>query len=522
MVLSAASLAGDDAMTPLRLKAWEALNKWITWRCSRQRGVHVPNLFQIFWQTTSTEGTSKLKRPVFMLSPRFCENNGVRRAKVPAGPIPAPVSGDDINFYNLSIQFSTGLTKDQAFVATRDMLFKLGEAAGQGRELQLDLGAGVLTITDREATFEWAGGLGAGGVSEAGGRKATSSLDPLSGRRRDGSALSGLHLSGTGARSGLFGSECSTSASRLSGAAVGRLSADEEARLFSEVDRLDPEGRAEATSMRVVELEQPTKAEIGRLLSMGEEALAEHSVEELGLALGAKAAALEAQLQHSKTQNAKLERELNQASTVESRRLLPGQPSGRRQDERPMPSSRAAAKPAQAFSSLSIGGKSTGGGSRLVGGSKCSLGNSAGAARSVGSPPPAAPLLSVGFGGSGPAAVSVGRVRGPGVVPKPKPSLAAAKLNSGPPAVQVHLSAPPSDITVTTARVPVAPPIRMHQYMDSDLPNDAATVAWRLHAAPVPPAVQGPARGPQKKYGRSVGGLAPPFLPVPVSQLKRE
>ena len=369
MVLQPSDLAGDDAMTPLRLKAWEALGKWITHRCSRHRGVHVPNLFQIFWQVTSNEGTSKLKRPFFILSPRFCENYGVRSTQSPPGNVPAPASGDDINFYHLSLQFSSGLSKDQAFVATRDMFFRLGEAAAQGRELQLSLGAGVLIIADRTATFEWDGGLGVGsGGAAGGGRLVTSSLDPLSGRQRD--APSGLRLMGSGARSG-FGSECSGSVGGM------RLSAEEEARrrphpqclaphspaapfstaartpllhiptsphpphvptyplshmapcppahklpvltsshlqaaLFSEVDRLDPEGRVEgradaASAMCAAELEQPTKEEIGRLLALPTDKVAEQSVEELGAALGAKAAALEAQLLHSRTQNAKLE-----------------------------------------------------------------------------------------------------------------------------------------------------------------------------------------------------------------------
>ncbi len=91
-------------------------------------------------------------------------------------------------------------------------------------------------------------------------------------------------------------------------------------------------------------------------------------------------------------------------------------------------------------------------------------------------------------------------------------------------AVNVHLSEPPSELTATTARVPVAPPLHMRQYYGMDvLPNDAATVAWRLPAAPVPPAVAAPGkRGGQHKYGRAAGGLAPPFLPLPVSQLRRE
>ena len=63
------SLAGTDERAPLRRKAWDALGKWIASRVSRQRGVHVPNLFQIAFRLVATDDTgSKLRRPIFLLS----------------------------------------------------------------------------------------------------------------------------------------------------------------------------------------------------------------------------------------------------------------------------------------------------------------------------------------------------------------------------------------------------------------------------------------------------------------------
>ena len=130
-------------------------------------------------------------------------------------------------------------------------------------------------------------------------------------------------------------------------------------------------------------------------------------------------------------------------------------------------------------------------------------------------------MLSVGFGSGGPAMVSGGQPQAArhSVSARPKPSLAVARLNPTPPTVQVSLSGPPSEATATTARVPVAPPLARDGYYAPNGPNDAAAVAWRLHAAPTAPAIPKALVG--GKYGRSVGGLAPPFLPVPVSQLKR-
>ena len=46
-----------NAKSPLRRKAWEALGQWVLTRVSRQRGAHVPNLFQICWQLVAAART---------------------------------------------------------------------------------------------------------------------------------------------------------------------------------------------------------------------------------------------------------------------------------------------------------------------------------------------------------------------------------------------------------------------------------------------------------------------------------
>lgn len=158
VVLDCNALAGDDAHAIHRRKAWSALGKWVAFRLARQRGVHIPNLLQICWKLDAADSTgSRRRRPVFVLSDRFTDNFGVRQGGLPERSIPAPASGDDINFYQLAIQHSDGLTKDQAFTFTRDMLFRIGQAAGQGRELRLEMGAGHLVFCEREATFEFGG-----------------------------------------------------------------------------------------------------------------------------------------------------------------------------------------------------------------------------------------------------------------------------------------------------------------------------------------------------------------------------
>ena len=198
-------LSGTDERAPLRRKSWEALANWISSRVGRQRGVHVPNLFQISWRLVATDDSgSKLRRPVFVLSERFAENFGVKQGGYVETGVPAPAQGDDVNFYQLAIQHSEGLTKDQAFSMVRDMVFRFGEAASQGKELRLNLGAGHLVVKEKEVSFDFsASGNAGGGGGDGGEREKLSHLDPmLNGRRVTASGLldtlsmSGSRLSG--------------------------------------------------------------------------------------------------------------------------------------------------------------------------------------------------------------------------------------------------------------------------------------------------------------------------------------
>ena len=156
MIITEADLCGEpDAAGEKRAKAWAAMCQWIKLRCTRKRGVNLPNVFQLFFEVTVADAGSKLRRPVFVLSERFCENYAVQQLYPPEATA-AVVAGNDLNFYELAIQHSHDLSKDDCFVALREMLFKLGEAAGQGAELRVDFGAGHLVGNERKLRFEFA------------------------------------------------------------------------------------------------------------------------------------------------------------------------------------------------------------------------------------------------------------------------------------------------------------------------------------------------------------------------------
>ena len=269
---------------------------------------------------------SKLRRPVFVLSDRFGENFGIRQAGQKERAIPAPAPGDDINFYQLAIQHSEGLTKDLCFTYVRDMLLRLGEAAKQGKELRLDLCAGHLCMAEREASFEFQGGYGgAAGGAPPGER--VSHLDPmLNGRGNQGGVALAMHGhtldAGSGGRSGgsqlgsQLGSHMGLSASVLNGGG-SVLTAEEEMALYGDIDILDPEtaagGGSQVSTRRAAELEVATQQQLAQLLKADQATLGEQTIEELGAQLGARAASLERQLERQKQETDAMEARLKKA-----------------------------------------------------------------------------------------------------------------------------------------------------------------------------------------------------------------
>ena len=537
------ALAGTDDRAPARRKAWEALGKWVASRVSRQRGVHVPNFFHIQWKLVATdESGSKLRRPIFLLSDRFQENFHVRQ-KFPEKGMPPPAPGDDVNFYTLAIQHSEGLTKDQAFSSVRDMVFRFGEAASQGKELRLDLGAGYLVVTsDHEVTFDFSKSGNAGGSGDNIEREKLSHLDPmLNGRQRSsgGSQLSvgGSAVNGKGSGSHL-------------GSAIGssKLSAEEEAALYTDVDALDPEtiarggggSQLSGASMRAADLEAPTKAQVSAALKLDPAAIGQQTVEELGAALGARAAALEAQLAAQRTETDAIEAQLRrvqvseagpEAARKQAARVAEDIKAGRHVHYAKTPSALSSAKltplpEAGAAGSqggspgapvdnggLSITGSGSGGqaknrGAAAAARSKIGGGNGVGEARSLQDVGPS--LLSVGFASGGPGgAAHLEPVKRPpqGALPAPP------KAEQPVPVIISRMSDAGSEGGRSRgSKVPVAPPLPPFRYARME-PNDAANKAWKQHAAPnaaiehkVLPAAIGK---------RSVGGPAPPFLAVP-------
>lgn len=530
------SLAGTDERAPLRRKAWDALGKWIASRVSRQRGVHVPNLFQICFRLVATDDSgSKLRRPVFLLSERFADNFGVKQGGYVEKGLPAPQNGDDVNFYQLAIQHSEGLTKDQAFANVRDMVFRFGEAASQGKELKLDLGCGCLVVKEREVSFDFSASGNAGG-SSGGEREKVSHLDPMlnGGKRGSGSGgadvLSiqgggggGSRLSSNAGRGGshrprerhvtlnptgggaggssgsaLLGGADSRSAlggaaSALGGAARSGLSAEEEAALFADIDLLDPETLALSSNlpvtMRVGELGAKDQQSLGDALKIDPSTLGDQTVETVQEQLHSRAAALEAQLAAQRQMTDAIEARLKKAAVGgDAARQLAmrdagalKQTHGRRGGASPSP---VPVGSPELIPALSVAGSSGGGSAASKGGGSAAAARNGAARRGGGggsAPPrkaePAGPVLSVGFTSEGPGgAAHIAPLNRKAVQAK-----AAAEAEHSGPAVDPYVIAP------IVSPKPVEPPV-MIIARTSDIASSVHTRGSKVPVAPpLPP-----------------------------------
>ena len=557
------------------------------------RGVHVPNLFQICWKTVASDGSgSHVRRPIFVLSDRFSENFGVRQAGGVEKGLPPPASGDDVNYYQLAIQHSEGLSKDAVFSSMREMLIRLGEAAQAGKDLRLDLGAGHLCVAEREVSFEFGGGLGA--AKGDGGGERTSHLDPMTSKQANkkgggggvslligGSAIEqptgggGVAVAAPAAApsSGARGSRLLDSAggrsllggsSMLGGGGGGSvLTAEEEMRLFADVDALDPEtvvsgmdSAISGQSRAIDALAGQTREQIAAYLNISDPAeLGGKTVDELGEALNARAAALEKQLKLQKQETDAMEARLKAigggADPDRASHVKGGPPSAARlAKEKSVAAAREAAAavsastsqakqrmaqpPSGAAALAEIAAQSSTSQLQLgVSTSQISRPKSNLSIGSGGSAPPALlkkkqvviggavtagprsmaevgpPMLSVGFGGGGPGAAGAAQLaplppRQP--VGQPAPLICAAMSDTSSQKVVKRAER----IAARGPRVPVAPPLPPFRYPYPQ-PNDAANRAWKHHAAHDIKANNKPSIG----GARSVGGPAPPFLAAP-------
>jgi hypothetical protein len=253
--------------------------------------------------------------------------------------------------------------------------------------------------------------------------------------------------------------------------------------------------------MQASDLEDPTKRQLREALALDSDALASHSVEELGAALGKRAAALEAQLRAQRAATKELEARMKSSIRLD----IPGRSTkSTRAPVRPRPKQFASA--ADAVDGLMRGTGELRVSSSQIGSTLSNVSSASGGvprkqvitkANAAAMP---APVLGVGFAGDGPIHLAV---QAPALM-APRPVVTAAFSDRS----SSLLAKRPS------SKVPTAPPLPPFRHTRPP-PNDAATLAWKRHAAPQALGRAKVVAGSGVTFGRSVGGPAPPFLAAP-------
>jgi len=140
---------------------WESYNSWALDVMLKKKGADAPTFgsltFEFFANKNQDSGDSdnyQMRcKPVFILSETFKRQYQLPKQKNGSNLTPTLSSSETINFHKLALRYSKELTKDMIFTGFRDIVRKIGELIGSGKQVKLAFGVGVLTSKDRVADF---------------------------------------------------------------------------------------------------------------------------------------------------------------------------------------------------------------------------------------------------------------------------------------------------------------------------------------------------------------------------------
>jgi hypothetical protein len=143
-------------------EVWMCFARYLKSCMEQRRGLHIASFAKIGWQAEKKRVGNPIYKPFFQLTENFCRNcqmsaEAARLASAPlkTGGDPCPL--EDFNYSKAAIKFSQNLTKDQVFTGLRSLLQRIGEAIGEGKELDIALGeCGRLICRGGEPRFQFA------------------------------------------------------------------------------------------------------------------------------------------------------------------------------------------------------------------------------------------------------------------------------------------------------------------------------------------------------------------------------
>jgi hypothetical protein len=140
---------------------WSALLRWTQDVFgSKQGGVHVPSFCKVTWSDPersefstdlrAPQARSRERQPLFVVSQRFLKRFGLKSRN----PLETcEVRVEEISFVKLAIKYSTTLSKDSAYSATKRLIHRIGAAMSTGADCEIDFGVGRLHCHERQVWF---------------------------------------------------------------------------------------------------------------------------------------------------------------------------------------------------------------------------------------------------------------------------------------------------------------------------------------------------------------------------------
>jgi hypothetical protein len=140
---------------------WSALLRWIEDVFgTKQGGVHVPSFCRVTWsdpersefsaEFRAPHSRSRERQPLFVVSQRFLKRFGLK-SRSPLETCEVRV--EEISFVKLAIKYSTTLSKDSAYSATKRLIHRIGAAMSSGADCEIDFGVGRLHSHERQVWF---------------------------------------------------------------------------------------------------------------------------------------------------------------------------------------------------------------------------------------------------------------------------------------------------------------------------------------------------------------------------------
>mmetsp|Transcript_69663 Transcript_69663/g.167204 ORF Transcript_69663/g.167204 Transcript_69663/m.167204 type:complete len:544 (+) Transcript_69663:142-1773(+) len=123
------------------LEVWSTFSSYARACLNQKKGLSLATFCKLGWAIDRGYGRNIVHKPYFQLSDQFCRAfvpQELRRIAPPGNKEFVPF--EDFNFSKAAIKFSQQLTKDQVFAGLRAIVSLIGEALGDGREIDIEFG----------------------------------------------------------------------------------------------------------------------------------------------------------------------------------------------------------------------------------------------------------------------------------------------------------------------------------------------------------------------------------------------